>query len=147
MFLGQYKEEYEDISCENETNMSSLYSAFNILTNKECYLKVISKEKLKTMDYDFLLERLRQEEEITKLCNSENTVNFYRKLETENHIIFELEYCNDNLNNYFMNNGEFLYDKKFFKQIVRDLAKALKTIHNRGIMHEISNHLIYLLKI
>ena len=135
MFLDQYKDEYEDISSENETNMSSLYSAFNTITNKECYLKVISKEKLKTMDYDFLLERLRQEEEITKLCNSENTVNFYRKLETENHIIFELEYCNDNLNNYFMNNGELLYDKKFFKQIVRDLAKALKTIHNRGIMH------------
>ena len=44
------------------------------------------------MDYDFLLERLKQEEEITKKCNSDNTVNLYRKLETESHIILDLEY-------------------------------------------------------
>ena len=135
MFLGTYKDQYSEITEKYTTNMSTLYEAVNKTTNTECILKVISKEKLKSLDYDFFLERLKQEEEITKLCNSEHTVNFYRKIENDNYIIFELEYCDDNLYNYLYENGEFKSDHKLFKQIVIDLAKALKTIHNKGIIH------------
>ena len=39
--------------------MSTLYEAVNKTTNTECILKVISKEKLKSLDYDFFLERLK----------------------------------------------------------------------------------------
>ena len=127
--LGKYKSDYEDIINEdqNVSNMSKIYTAYNKKTNTSCCLKVISKEKLKTQDYNFLLERLKKEQEIQTLCNSKNTVNFYKRLETDDNIIFELEYCDDNLNNYLQENGKLSRDKKFFKEIVISIAKALKT--------------------
>ena len=133
--LGKYKQDYDDIIFEDETNMSRIYKAFNKKNNICCCLKVISKEKLKFQDYNFLLERLKKEEEITKLCNSKNTVNLYRRLETEESIIFELEDCDGNLENYLQDNGELEREKKFFKDIVIGIAEALKTLHNKGVMH------------
>ena len=111
--------------------MSKIYSAYNKKTNRDFCLKAISKEKLKTQDYNYLLERLKKEQEFQKECNSKNTVNFYRRFETENNIIFELEHCDDNLNNYLQENGELENDKKFFKHIVISLAKALKTLNEK----------------
>ena len=135
--LGQYKDDYEEIvnDDKNETGMSKIYSAYNKKTHTECCLKVISKEKLKIQNYDYLLERLQKEQDLQTLCNSKNTVNFYRRLETEDNIIFELEYCEDNLNNYLQENGELSRDKKLFKEIVISIAKALKTLNEKGIMH------------
>ena len=135
--LGKYKDEYQDIiSLEKiDPNMSKIYTAYNIKSKRECYLKVINKEKLKTQDYIFLLERINKEQEIQTLCNSANTVKFYRRLETEENIIFELEYCDDNLSNYLLENGELLREIKFFKKIVISIAKALKTLHDKGFIH------------
>ena len=135
--LGKYKDDYEDVVNEdnNETSMSKIYSAYNKKNKRECCLKVISKEKLKIQNYDYLLERLKKEQEIQTLCNSIHTVNFYQKLDTEENIIFELEYCDDNLDNYLQENGELKRDKKFFKEIVVSIAKALKTLNEKGIMH------------
>ena len=137
--LGKYKDDYEDLVSEdkNDSNMSKIYTAFNKNDKTECCLKVISKEKLKAHDYNYLQERLKKEQEIQILCNSENTVNFYKRLETDDHIIFELEYCDYNLNNYLQENGEFnnMKEKSFFKEIVISLAKALKTLHDKGIIH------------
>ena len=136
-FLGEYKDEYEDVSHEDEyeTSMSKIYTAYNKKYNRECCLKVISKEKLKIQNYNYLLERLKKEQELQTICNSTNTVNFYRRIETEDFIIFELEYCNDNLNNYLQQNGELCREKKFYKEIVVSIAKALKTLNEKGIMH------------
>ena len=135
--LGEYKDDYEVIvnDDKNETGMSKIYSAYNKKTHTECCLKIISKEKLKIQNYDYLLERLQKEQDLQTLCNSKNTVNFYRRLETEDNIIFELEYCEDNLNNYLQENGELSRDKKLFKEIVISIAKALKTLNENGIMH------------
>ena len=134
--LGKYLDEYDEIyEDEEETNLSKIYKAINKESQRDCCLKVISKEKLKSFDYNYLLERFKKEEEITKLCNSENTVNLYRKLETENSIIFELEDCDSNLQKYIRKNGELLNEKNFFKEIVISMAKALKTIHEKGLMH------------
>ena len=135
--LGKYKNDYEDLVYEDvkSNDMIKIYTAYNKKANRECCLKVISKEKLKTQDYNFLLERLNKEQEIQTLCNSTNTVNFYKRLETEENIIFELEYCDDTLSNYMQENGELSGDKKFFKEIVISIAKALKTLNSKGIMH------------
>ena len=144
--LGKFKDDYDDVIYEDnyDNNIYKIYSAFNKKNNTECYLKVISKEKLKTQDYNYLLERLNKEQEIQILCNSNNTVNFYRRIETDDNIIFELEYCDDNLNNYLQENGELYREPKFFKNIVVSIAKALKTLHDKGIMHrDIKPHNIY----
>ena len=81
------------------------------------------------------MEQINNEEKFTKICNSQNTVNFYRRLENQKYIIFELESCSEDLSHYMVQNGELKYDKAFFKQIILDIAKALKTIHDKGIMH------------
>jgi len=134
--LAQYKDDYEDMHFEDESNLSKIYRAFNIKSNKECILKVISKEVIQQVDYDLMMEQLKREEEITKLCNSDYTVNFYRKLETENNIIFELEDCETNLLEYLNENGEGLEEnKKLFKKIVIEVAKALKSINLKGVIH------------
>ena len=136
-FLGEYKNDYEHVmKIEKETtSLSETYQAFNKKKQTRCCLKIISKEKLKIQDYDFLRERIEKEQEIQTLCNSTNTVNFYKRLETEENIIFELEYCDDTLSNYMQENGELSGDKKFFKEIVISIAKALKILNSKGIMH------------
>jgi len=133
--LEKYKNEYEECSLKEETNLGFIYNAYNKKAGRDCCLKIISKKQLQLGDYDFLLEQLNREEKITNLCNSENTVHFYRKLETKDNIIFELEYCEDNLNNYLLENGELKENLKLFKNIIISLAKALKTLHDKGVMH------------
>ena len=83
-FLGEYKKNYINVFNVKNTNYGNINEAFNIKEDRYCFLKVIDKQKLKLGDYDFLLEQVKREEEITKLCNSENTVNFYGKLEKKN---------------------------------------------------------------
>ena len=56
-FLGKYKNNYEDIQFLNETNISKIYKAFNILEKRKCILKVINKQILELGDYDSLLEK------------------------------------------------------------------------------------------
>ena len=137
MILGDYKDDYKDyFKVEKETTgLSETYQALNKKNKKSCCLKIISKEKLKMQDYDYLLERIKKEQEIQILCNSDNTVNFYRRLETEENIIFELEFYEQNLYNYLKENGELKYQLKLFKNIVISIAKALKTLNDKGIMH------------
>ena len=126
---------YEDILFEEETNNSIIYKAKNKKTGNYCFLKVINKEKLKLGDYDFLLKQIKREEQINNLCNSENIVNFYNKLETQESIIFELEMCEINLNKYLSDNRALKGDKNLFKDIVLQLANALRIIHQKGAMH------------
>ena len=130
-----YKSDYKDIFSIKKTNNSEIFNAINVKTEKNCCLKVISKEQLKKGDYDFLLDRIKKEEEITKLCKSENTIEFYRKLETEDYIIFELEECDGSLEEYSKQKGELKDEKEFFKEIVIAMAKAIKTLHGKGIIH------------
>ena len=81
------------------------------------------------------MEQIRREEEITKICKSENIVNIYQKFENPNCIIFELENCDTDLDEYLKDNGELCKEPEFFKNIVLQLAKALKVLYDKGIMH------------
>ena len=113
--LGKYYHDYEDFHfLDSESYFSKIYRAFNIKENKDCILKIISLEELKKDDYDFHLERLKKEEEITKLCNSENILNIYRKFQTQNYIIFEIESYEQDLAAYLLENGELERQKDFF---------------------------------
>ena len=123
--LGKYYNEYKGIIFQSKTNISEIYEAENKKENRQCCLKIIKKKELQKADFDFHMERLKREEEIMKLCSSDNIVKFYRKLENENSIIYELEYCEQDLQQYLTENGELKREKDFFKQIVLDLAKAL----------------------
>ena len=42
-------------------------------------------------DYDYFIDLIKREEEIVKLCKCGNIVNIYKKIETEDDIIFEID--------------------------------------------------------
>ncbi len=116
------------------------------------FLKVFDKNKLKNEEnYDFLMNQINKEKEISKLCNCNHTVKLNKEFETENYIIFEKEYCDCDLKEIIFNNGPFvnqMFDRnnlQIFKEIAIDLAKALKFLYEQGIIHrEIKPQSIYL---
>ena len=130
--LGQYMKDYSYIFLEYETSLSKIYRATKNYNGQDICLKVIDKKQLEFGDYDFLIEQVKKEEQITRLCNSENTINFYRKIENGNFIIFELEFFESNLKE-FLQKG--VINNELFKKIVIGIAKGLKIIHEKGIMH------------
>ena len=140
--LDQYINNYEDIHNDDdeedgfeERDDNQIYRAYNVIRNQKCILKVINKKDLLEGDFDLLMEHIKNEENIAKLCKSENILNLIQKLETENNLIFEYEDYKHNLMSYLRANGEFEFKPNFFKKIVISMAKALKIIHEKGVMH------------
>ena len=122
------------VNLRRYSNNNKVYSAFNAITKRNCSLKII-KKNLSKLGINSLLAQIKREEEITSLCNSEYTVNLYRKLETNDYIIFELEYFEDSIYGYVLENGPLDRDLNFYKYIVQQLANGLKILHQKGIMH------------
>ena len=135
--LGKYYGDYKDIySMEDEdTNTSRIFRGFNVKQNRDVCLKIREKKVIELGDYDFIMDQIRNEEELTKKCGSDNIINFYQKLETPNSIIFELEFCAQNMMEYLRNNGELRKEPENFKKLVLSLANALLIIHSNGIIH------------
>ena len=98
---------------------------------------------------NFLIAQIKREEEISSLCKSEYTTYLFRKLETEEHIIFEYEYFEEDMLEYIYDNGPLYRDElNFFKYIVQQMAHTLKVLHQKGIIHRNINpkNFFYLLK-
>ena len=135
--LGKYYGDYKDIySMEDEdTNTSRIFRGFNVKQNRDVCLKIREKKVIELGDYDFIMDQIKNEEELTKKCGSENIINFYQKLETSDCIIFELEFCAQNMMEYLRNNGELRKEPENFKKLVLSLANALLIIHSNGIIH------------
>jgi serine/threonine protein kinase len=120
-----------------ENNIIQIYRAYNKQNESECCLKVVNKEKLKLGDFDFLLDQIKKEEEISQLCKCDYILNLNQKFETENYIIFEYESFELNLLEYICQNGEFEEEKEkdCFKEIILSTGKALKILYENGIIH------------
>ena len=160
--LGQYKSDYSNIfpvkkntkgEAENieEDSPIKLYEAEKKGSKEIVFLKLIDKEALEEEeDYEFHLEHIQKEKEISLLCNSEYTVKLNRYFETEKSYVFEKEYCETDLREKLFNDGHFennstKNDLQTFKGIVIDLANALKLFKEKGVVHRnIKPHNIYL---
>jgi len=134
-YLGIYQNDYEEIYLKEETGLCKVYIGINKNLQRTCILKIINKKHLKQLDYDLIMKQLEREEEYTKLCNSKYTVNFYRKLETEENIIFELEFCKMNLKEYLYDEGKLERNPILFKNIAQSVVKAIQNYHTKGIIH------------
>ena len=126
--LGKYISEFEDLFYFEKNNKFDIYSAYNCKDKRLVSLKVINKQQYK--DYN-----LKREETILKQCKSENILNYFRFLETESNIILEQESYETNLHEYITNNGPSNYNIDFFKNIAIELAKALKLLYKKEIIH------------
>jgi len=118
-------------------NCIQFYETYNKQNDFQCCLKIINKEKMKLGDYDFLLEQIKKEEEISQLCKSDYILNLNKKFETQNYIIFEYEYYEGSLLKYIYENGEYEEEKnkEYFKEIIISIGKALKILYEKGIIH------------
>ena len=135
-FLGYYSKDYEDMFYCEQNRLYKLYFSSNIKHQRPCILKIISKENIKEFDYNLILEQINKSEEHMKLCKSKNIVELYKKLETNTHIIFELEYFDTNLYDGIIYKSESLENNHILlRQIILDIAKALKITHDKGIIH------------
>ena len=134
--LGDFAENYDDIFYTNkESNISKIYTAHNISSDKYVTLKIIDKKKLELGDYDYLLSQIEREEKITKMCKSEYIVELYQKFENTNAIIFEFENYEGDLMEYISKKGSLGDDIESFKNITKKIAEALKIMNEQGIMH------------
>ena len=133
--LGKYYNQYEDFYFEKKIGISNIYFAYNKKNGCNCSLEVISKEILKSGYYDLFLEQIKREEKISKLCKSEYFINLNQKYETEDNIILEYEYYESDLEKYLDENGELEREKDLFKEIILSVGKALKVLHEKGIIH------------
>ena len=106
-FLGEYKDDFKAIKLIQKDLICKIYKAKNIKDNKNVSLKVYNKKNLEQGDYDFFLDQIKREEEIIKLCKSDNIINIYRKMETSDNIIYEMESWDTNLSDYIKKNGGF----------------------------------------
>ena len=162
MDLGQYKNDYNHIfpkqkkSNEKEKDIENAYSPIKIYSaekgEERVLLKVIYKEILKEEeDYDFHIECIQKEIELNNLCNSDYILKLNRSFETDKNIVFELEYYDDDLKQYLFNNGKLETklvgrdNLQSFKEITIAIAKAIKYIHEKGVVHRnIKPHNIFI---
>ena len=162
MDLGQYKNDYNHIfpkqkkSNEKEKDIENAYSPIKIYQaekgEERVLLKVINKEILKEEeDYDFHIECIKKEIELNNLCNSDCVLKLNRSFETDKNIVFELEYYDDDLKQYLFNNGKLETklvgrdNLQSFKEITIAIAKAIKYIHEKGVVHRnIKPHNIFI---
>ena len=147
-FLGQYVHNYEEIFLDDETKLSKTYCAYNIIQNKECYLKSISKEKIKKEDFDFLVQKINSEIQINTICKSKNVIELNKIFETDDYYNFEFEYPYDNLYKKIIFNYGGLNTRNpppILRKTILDISNALKTLNDLGIMHrDIKPHNIFI---
>ena len=147
--LGKYASDYSEIFPLKkiyETKLSQVDSPIRLYEaekkGEKVFLKVVDKNALKEEDnYDFLINQIEKEKEISKKCNCDYTIRLNKVFETDNNIIFEKEYCDNDLKENLIKNGEIessmvgKNNLQFFKEIIIDLAKALKFINEQGVVH------------
>ena len=134
-FLGEYKDDFKVIKLIQKDLISRIYMAENLKDNKTVSLKVYNKKNLEQGDYDFFLEQIKREEEIIKLCKSDNIINIYQKIETSDNIIYEMESWDTNLSDSIKKNGPLSNNLKKFKEILFGIINALEVLNKNGVMH------------
>ena len=133
--ISKIKGNYEDIYSIEKNSYGGWYAGIDKKTQKKVCLKIYSKKLLEKGKTDFLLKQIEREVELTKLCNSKYILELYERINIEDAIILKYESFKCNLYDYLFSNGEFKNNKKFFKKIVKKIAKALNILHKKGVIH------------
>ena len=134
--LGEKADDYEDMYYFEKIIYMDIYKAVDIKRDKLITLKFINKDKFKNYN-------MSKEKEIVDLCQSENILKIYNCFETEKNFIVEQESYETNLYEYIKENGPAQDNLSFFKGVFLEVAKALKFIYDKGIMHRCirTNHI------
>ena len=134
--LGEKADDYEDIYYFEKIIYMDIYKAVDKKSDQQVTLKFINKDKFKNYD-------MRKEKEIVDLCQSEKILKIFDCFETEKNFIVKQESYETNLYEYIKENGPAQDNLSFFKGVFLEVAKALKFIYDKGIMHRCirTNHI------
>ena len=147
--LGKYRGDYfhiyrlkkiYDDKVISDDSPSRIYSALK--GEERVILKVFDKDLLKKDDdYDLNIDSIQKEIELNNLCNSDYIIKLNRNFEIDKNIILELEYYDSDLKEYFFYNDKLetkIVGKdnlQIFKEIAIAIAKTIKYIHDKGVVH------------
>ena len=135
-FLKELKNDhFQIIKLINKSNISKIYKAKNIKQNIFVTLKVIDKNIIKKHNYESLMSQITKEESILYICKSDNILNLYRRIETENYIIFEYEYAGISFAEYIEKHKCLEYNQDLFEILLLEISNALKLLIKNGIIH------------
>ena len=132
---SDFLEHYENIFPEEDFNLGKSFKASLKGTEKKVFLKIYDKNLLKKSKYDYLLKQIKREIELSKLCANEHILKVNRKLESENAILLEYEDYFMNLMNYKQGELKGIKDQEFFIKLLKELAKALKVLYDKKVIH------------
>ena len=134
-FFEELDDNYSNKVIIKQEFIYKICKAKNIKENRDVCLKIYEKAKLELGNYDYFMEQIKREEEIINLCKSEHVIKIYKKLETPNYIIQEMEYFETDLNKYIKNRGNSAINIDDFKEILLGITEALKILNEKGIIH------------
>ena len=146
--LLNYKDNFSNFNEIEKNKYIITCKAKEKKSEKPVFLKVYDKREINKGPVNIILNQINREEELTNFCKCENVVELYEKLETDISVIFVYERCYYNLQEYMKQKSNLMNKTKFFIKIVRSIAKALKTLNDKKIIHrDIKPYNIYLKKI
>ena len=133
--FSTYINSFHDIYKQENNKFNQTFIAIENISKKKVFLKIYDKRLIDKGPKDLLLLQIEREEKFTQICYSEHIVKLYKRLDTNISIIFIYEFCEYSLLEYIEKNGGLYKNHKFFIKIVCSLAKALKIINDKKIIH------------
>ena len=133
--ISEIKGDYEGFHLIEKNSYGGWYKGIDTKINKNVCLKIYCIKLLEKGKKDFLLKQIEREVELTKLCKSEYILELYERIDIKDAIILKYESFESNLFDYLYSNGELKNNKNFFKKVVKNIAKALKVLLEKGVIH------------
>ena len=133
--LSNHKKNFKDIYKLDQNKYNLTFTVFDIKIQKNVFLKVYDKKLIDKGPKDLLLKQIEREENISKLFDSKYIIKLINKFETDLSIIFEYELCQNNIFNYFKDNGKLMDKPKVFIKLVHSLANILEELKNKKVIH------------
>ena len=95
-------DEFNETNIKRDKKLGSgafgdVYSGYLSSSGKKIAIKRVSKQKMREINYEYMQRAFRTELDCMKKCNCENSVLFYKYLETQNNYNIIMELCDGDL--------------------------------------------------
>ncbi|EGR34865.1 protein kinase domain protein [Ichthyophthirius multifiliis] len=122
---------YNILSHIGQGSYGNIYLIQNKKTQKKYAMKILNKEKILTNN---LIQYAISEKSIMQKCNSSFIVKLYHAFQTQNFLIFVMDYCaGGNLYNYLQLNKRF--DEDIALKYLSEITLAIEELHYNNILY------------
>ena len=146
--INDYKQLYTNFVQIGEGTFGKIYRARNILTNRYDALKIIDKEKIKSLlrnqymkddidnEFKSYFKNFLNEIEYMKICCKDNinSIKLYDYFDTERELVIAMELCDDSLQS-ILNKKKNGFNNKEIYDIINQLNNTFKIMYKNHIIH------------